>query len=90
MSDENTNAATEPSPLAEAKSDSLDELFARIDKHIAERTLSSSLAKADAEKVCVVLREQRERWLIAKEAGAKRGPSMKKQSDTTLADLGLD
>lgn len=79
------------SPLAEAKSDSLDELFARFDGHIAARTLNLPSAKLDRASIVNELRRQREAWNKAEAAGATRAPRAKKvvSASTTLADLGL-
>ena len=81
------------SPLKEASPTSLDELFARIDHHIATRKLDSPGAQLDLEAVVAAYRAQREAWALAEAAGAKRAPKKAtggKEQAQTLADLGLE
>lgn len=79
------------SPLAEAEVDSLDVLFARLDGHIAARTLSLPSAQKDLGLVVEELRRQRATWAAAEASGATKAPRVKKASTpgTTLVDLGL-
>ena len=84
--------ALQTSPLAEAEVDSLDVLFARLDSHIAARTLSLPNAQKDLGLVVEELRRQRANWAAAEASGATRAPRAKKTAAnaTTLGDLGLD
>ncbi len=85
------SAAPPPtSPLREADPQSLDELFARLDSHIAARTLNLPNAQRDLASVVTELRRQREAWARAEASGATRAPKAKKVDVTTLGDLGLD
>lgn len=95
MIDVTTAAA--PSPLAEAEPISLEELFARMDEHIAKRTLSSTQAGRTLDEVVSVLRRQAENWAKAEAEGAKRAPSAKSGGSAakeralrqSLDDIGL-
>lgn len=83
--------ATQSSPLAEAEPANLDELFARLDGHIAQRTLRSPEALKIADTVVAELRRQRAAWAQAEASGARRAPATKRTSaaKTSLQDLGL-
>lgn len=86
------SASTSVSPLTEADPTSLDELFARLDSHIAARTLSLPDAQTALASVVAELRRQREAWARAEATGAKRAPKPKRTADepaTTADDLGL-
>ena len=84
---------TEPiqSPLSEAEPASLDELFQRLDSHIAARTLNLPGAQKSLDLVIAELRRQRAAWQAAEASGATKAPRAKKVAgtQTTLDDLGL-
>jgi hypothetical protein len=82
----------EDSPLTEASPDSLDELFARYDHAIAQRTLATPEAQRDLEAIVAALRKQREAWLLAEASGkpVRTKKALTKAQATSLADLGLD
>ena len=77
---------SEPSPLAEAAPESLDELFSRD---------PLKLQTQDLQKIIDVLRAARERWRGLEMTGATRVPKAKAPPKTvldpaaTLKDLGL-
>lgn len=81
-----------PSPLAEASPESLDELFSRD---------PLKLQTADLTRIIETLRTQRQRWRDAELSGATRAPRAAKSATppapktkltpgATLADLGLE
>lgn len=91
MSDISKSALPEPpqSPLEEATSDSLDELFSRD---------PLGYSKADIETIIAEQRAQRARWMQVESAGGKRMPGAKAKttpgkvaapSDISLDKLGL-
>lgn len=84
---------TPTTPLAEARVESIDELFSRDPEGYAKGPSGSPIDGVDMERIIAGLRRQREIWEKAEAAGAKRAPSPKvstKPQVQGLADLGLD
>jgi hypothetical protein len=78
---------TEPqaNPLTEASPQSLEEFFSRNPEDLSD---------GDMKRMILEFRRQREAWLKAEAAGAKRAPTAVKgktaKSAVTLSDLGLE
>lgn len=81
-------------PLAEARVDSIDELFSRDPEGYSRGPSGDPADGKDMLDIIAGLRRQREIWEKAEAAGAKRAPSPKatagKQQVADLSDLGLD
>ena len=93
MPDNNQPTATAVSPLAEARIDSIDELFSRDPEGYTKGPDGSPATGADMLAIVAGLRRQREIWEKAEAQGAKRAPSPKagaKPKVADLSDLGLD
>lgn len=93
MTDHATPAVSAISPLAEARIDSIDELFSRDPEGYAKGPDGSPATGADMLAIVAGLRRQREVWDKAEAQGAKRAPSPKTKGTAKVADLsdlGLD
>lgn len=85
---EPSNIPIEPSPLAEAAPDSLDEEFSR---DLA--ALSPEQRAESVRRIVTELRRQRVAWKVAEASGATKAPKAKKApkpGKTSLEDLGLE
>jgi hypothetical protein len=81
------------SPLAEARIDSIDELFSRDPEGYCKGPSGTPADGSDMLAIVAGLRRQREIWDKAEAQGAKRAPSPKvgaKAKVADLSDLGLD
>ena len=88
-----TVPATAVTPLAEARVDSIDELFSRDPEGYCKGPDGSPASGANMLAIVAGLRRQREIWEKAEAQGAKRAPSPKASAKTKVADLsdlGLD
>jgi hypothetical protein len=84
---------TAANPLAEARIDSIDELFSRDPEGYCLGPDGTPATGADMQNIIAGLRRQRQVWERAEAEGAKRAPSPKVKTakpQVSLADLGLD
>ena len=92
MADQPT--APTASPLAEARIDSIDELFSRDPEGYCKGPDGTPATGTDMLAIVAGLRRQRELWEKAEAQGAKRAPASPKASSKAkvadLSDLGLD